>query len=91
MRGGVALGVMLDADADEIEDQRGLEESGAAEAGVKAGDVILAFDGEEVDLREDLFELLEKRGAGERVKLRLRRGGGGGRAGGGVDAAEPVV
>jgi S1-C subfamily serine protease len=42
---------------------------------VSLGDVIEAVDGEPVMTFDDLVDLLDERGFGERVRLTVRRGG----------------
>jgi serine protease DegQ len=51
------------------------EGSGAARAGLEAGDVIVAVDGEEMRTVEDLFALLRQRAPGDRVTLTIVRDG----------------
>lgn len=48
----------------------------AAAAGLKAGDVILGFDGEQIHSREDLIHLLGKAVPATDVEVEVRRGGG---------------
>jgi len=50
-------------------------ESPAAKAGLKAGDVIVSFDGERVRSARQLERLVEETPAGRTVKLALQRGG----------------
>jgi serine protease DegQ len=50
-----------------------VEGSGAAEAGVQAGDVLLSADGEPLGSVEDLFALLRERDPGDEVELELLR------------------
>ncbi|MGJ8696164.1 MAG: S1C family serine protease [Verrucomicrobiaceae bacterium] len=49
-------------------------ESVAAEAGLKEGDLLEEFDGVELGSEEALYEALEKRGSGESVSFRWKRG-----------------
>ena len=50
------------------------EDSPAARAGIKTGDVILEIAGEMVANREDLVEVLGANLPGTKVKLKLKRG-----------------
>ncbi len=71
---GVALGIVL-------EDPEGLviaevnEKSGAKEAGLEPGDVILGVEGKPASKLEDLAEILKDRQVGAVVKLTIRRDG----------------
>jgi len=49
-------------------------ESAAAAAGIRAGDVLLALDGVEMDGLRAYSDLLKARSPGDRVELRVRRG-----------------
>jgi len=49
--------------------------SPAAAAGLRVGDVIIAIDGGDVRNGNQLLQMLAKRNAGERVRLRIARGG----------------
>ncbi len=49
------------------------EDSPAAEAGISRGDIIVAFDGEEIDGAGHLQELLAERSPGDTVTLTLKR------------------
>jgi S1-C subfamily serine protease len=46
----------------------------AAAAGLKAGDVILTFDGEQVHSKEDLIHLLDKSLPAMEIEVEVRRG-----------------
>lgn len=72
--GGVALGVVLDADASTLKVAEVVEGGGAAKAGLKAGDVITALDGAALKDRKELLERIKDRKPGEQVRLRYRRG-----------------
>jgi aminopeptidase N len=48
--------------------------SAAEEAGLEAGDILLAIDGEEIGDLRSYSELLKTHAPGDRVKLRIRRG-----------------
>lgn len=52
------------------------DKSGAAEAGLQAGDLILSVDGTAVTAIEDIAELLKDRRSGSIVKVRFVRDGG---------------
>ena len=53
-----------------------VEEFSAAEkAGIKAGDLIVAFDGEDVTTMDKLNELKNKHNIGDEVKIKLIRNG----------------
>jgi predicted metalloprotease with PDZ domain len=77
--GGAFLGVTL---SEETEHSEGgarvtgvVDDSPAAKAGVREGDVIVGFDGDVVRGPVGLTERIHEREAGERVSLRLRRDG----------------
>lgn len=72
--GGVALGVTLTADAAKLEVGEVSEGSGAADAGMEKGDVILTLDGKKLENREELLKMLREFKPGTRIKLLLRRG-----------------
>jgi serine protease Do len=73
--GGAALGIVLNAKAKALTIDKVNEKSGAKEAGVLEGDIILSIDGKKVKKLEDLGEALKGRKAGDKVKLTLRRKG----------------
>ena len=50
------------------------EDGPADEAGIKAGDRILAIDGEQIESDTDLRELLSEYEPGDRIELGVRRG-----------------
>ena len=50
-------------------------DSGAAKAGVKVGDVVVAVDGADVRSMDDLILLVRRRKAGDTVKIKLLRDG----------------
>ena len=72
--GGAALGVVLKADSKVLEIDAVNEKSGAQEAGLKKGDVILAIEGTAVRKIEDIAAALKERKAGSTVEVKLRRG-----------------
>jgi S1-C subfamily serine protease len=49
--------------------------SGAADAGIEDGDVILEFDGEPIETSTDVAGLVREREPGAQVELRIERGG----------------
>ena len=51
------------------------EESAAAKAGIKTGDVVTSFDGERVRSARQLERLVEETPAGRTVKMALQRAG----------------
>lgn len=71
--GGGALGVKLKPDAKELEIAEVTDKSGAKEAGLQKGDVIVAIDGKPVAKLEDLAAVLKDRKAGTTAKLTYRR------------------
>ena len=71
--GGGALGVKLKPDTKELEIDEVTDKSGAKEAGLQKGDVILAIDGKPVAKLEDLANVLKDRKAGTSAKLTYRR------------------
>ncbi|WP_386818836.1 trypsin-like peptidase domain-containing protein [Luteolibacter algae] len=72
--GGAVLGVQLEEEGEEVEVKEVTEGSGAEDAGVKAGDVVLAVGGIPVMEVEDLTAALEDKKAGEKIKVALKRG-----------------
>ena len=52
-----------------------VEGSGAEDAGVEPGDVVVSADGEPLRSVEDLFETLRDRNPGDRLELEIVRGG----------------
>ena len=49
------------------------EGSAAAEAGIQQGDIITAFDGQDVSTMEEMQELLQYRAAGTKVNITINR------------------
>jgi serine protease Do len=69
-----ALGIVLeDSDQGPLVN-RVLDESGAAKAGVKAGDVVTELDDQAVANRDALIEAIRLRSPGDKVRLKIRRG-----------------
>ncbi len=73
--GGAALGVVLKTKSKTLEIDDVNEKSGAKEAGLKKGDVIVSIEGRKVKKLEDIAEILKDRKAGSTVKLVYRREG----------------
>ncbi len=71
--GGAVLGVILNPKAKDLEVAEVNEKSGAKEAGLQKGDVILAIDGEKMKDIEAVGEALKEKKAGTVVKLTYRR------------------
>lgn len=74
---GSQLGVMVS----DVDDAAGVrvdtveEGSAAAKGGVKAGDIVVEFDGERVRSARQLTRLVQETPAGRAVKMTVRRGG----------------
>ncbi len=78
-RGTPTIGIMVVAKADQtgrtyVEVQSVVEGSGAEEAGLQAGDIILAADGVDVALTGDLLMVRRNHGVGDTVVLTIQRG-----------------
>lgn len=71
--GGAALGVVLNGKSKLLEVDAVNEKSGAKEAGLQKGDVILAIEGKKLKKIEDIAEILKERKAGSTVKMTYRR------------------
>ena len=71
--GGAGLGIVLAMDSKELEIDEVAEDSGAAEAGLVKGDVILSIEGKKISKVQEIVKLLEKRKAGSTVKVTYRR------------------
>jgi serine protease Do len=71
--GGGALGVILKADVKELEIIEVEDKSGAKDAGLQKGDVILAIDGKKVSKLDELSAALKDRKAGTTAKITYRR------------------
>ncbi len=71
--GGAALGVVLNAKSKVLEIEEVNEKSGAKEAGLEKGDVIVAIEGKKVSKLEDIADILKDRKEGSTVKLTYRR------------------
>lgn len=74
-KGGTVLGVALKPEVDDIVVDGVEEGTGAAKAGLEAGDRIVTIDGKELAERKDLLEVLKERRVGERVVIGVERNG----------------
>lgn len=72
--GGAALGVVLDTQSKELEIDEVNEKSGAKEAGLQKGDVIVEVAGKPVTKVQDIAAALKDRKAGTMVEVKFRRG-----------------
>lgn len=72
--GGAALGVVLNVKKDRLEIQAVADGSGAQQAGLEKGDLILTIEGKEIRKIEDISEVLKDHKAGGSVNLTYRRG-----------------
>lgn len=68
------LGVGPDANGNTARIGSIIPNSAAEKAGLRAGDVIVKFDGDEVTSYEDLPTLIRKRKPGDQVAIEIRRG-----------------
>jgi serine protease Do len=68
------FGVRLEANDDAARVAQPLEDSPAANAGILAGDVILAINDQPVRTSRDVQNLVARCRAGERIRVKLRRG-----------------
>lgn len=71
--GGAALGVTLNGKGKPVEISNVNEKSGAKEAGLQKGDVILTIEGTKITKVEDIGTVLKDRKAGSTVKVKYRR------------------
>ncbi|MES2658893.1 MAG: trypsin-like peptidase domain-containing protein [Verrucomicrobiota bacterium] len=71
--GGAALGVILNSKSKALEVAEVNEKSGAKEAGLQKGDVVLSINGTKVSKIEDIAKVLKDKKAGTVVKLTFRR------------------
>jgi serine protease Do len=72
--GGAALGVVLNVKGKSLEIQEVADGSGAQQAGLEKGDIILTIEGADIKKIEDIAEVLKDRKAGSTVKVTYRRG-----------------
>jgi serine protease Do len=68
------LGVAPEEDNDKAVIGRVVQGSGAEKAGLKAGDVILKFDGKPLDRYAGLVSLVQRKKPGDKVEIEARRG-----------------
>ena len=74
-KGGTVLGVALkNDDESELIVSEVTEGSGAEDAGLEVGDLILAVDGKNLETRAQVAEDLKERRVGDLVTIRLKRG-----------------
>jgi len=73
--GGAALGVILNPKSKALEVDEVNEKSGAKEAGLQKGDVILSIEGKKIKKIEEIAEVLKDRKAGSTLKITFRRKG----------------
>jgi serine protease Do len=73
--GGAVLGITFKEEAKKLVVKEVTENSGAANAGIKAGDVIVAAGGEDVADHEALAKVIEKRRVGEDLEVTVEREG----------------
>jgi S1-C subfamily serine protease len=71
----VVLGVSLGTEENDLRIEEVAKEGGAAEAGLKKGDVLVTFGEVKLENREQLLELLKTRSPGERVEFTYKRNG----------------
>lgn len=72
--GGAALGVVLNVKGKQLEIEEVADGSGAQQAGLEKGDVILSIEGVEIKKIEDIAQVLKDRKAGSTVQVNCRRG-----------------
>jgi serine protease Do len=71
------MGIMADVEANEVDGVklRDIVKGGGAErAGLKAGDVVLEFDGVATKVFDDLRGMIEKKAIGDQFRVKVRRG-----------------
>lgn len=74
LAGGAAIGLQLETIDDQLTVKEVVENSGAKEAGIEPGDVLVKAEGQEISKIEDLAEVLKGRKPGSVVKLDMLRG-----------------
>ena len=72
--GGAVMGVQLSAKKGRIELEEVSEGGGAESGGLKKGDVIVSVDDEEMREVSNLTDYLEKKKAGDELKVSIKRG-----------------
>ena len=70
----LGVGVETDGESETLSIGKVHEDSGAEEAGLESGDIILMADGNVVKVMEDLQKVLGEKEPGDRIKLRILRG-----------------
>ncbi|MBU6170199.1 MAG: PDZ domain-containing protein [Verrucomicrobia bacterium] len=73
--GGLALGIVIKNSSKRIELEKVTPEGGAHEAGLKAGDVIVAIDDKPLAKIEELSNALDQYKAGDKVRITFKRDG----------------
>ena len=73
--GGLALGIVIKNSSKHLELEKVTPEGGAHEAGLKAGDVIVAIDDKPLAKIEELSEALGQHKAGDKVRITFKRNG----------------
>ncbi len=73
--GGLAIGVQLKMEKDQLKVEKVNEKGGAHDAGIKEGDVILKVEGKSVKKVEDIAELLNDKEAGDKAEFICLRDG----------------
>jgi len=73
--GGAALGVVMKEKAKAAEVDSVNDRSGAHDAGIQKGDVLVAIDGKKIAKSEDIMTALKDKKAGSTVKVTFRRNG----------------
>lgn len=71
--GGAALGVTLNPKSKSLEIETVSEKSGAKEAGLQKGDILLTIEGKKVKKLEDIAGIMKDRKGGSSVKVTYRR------------------
>ena len=74
LKGKPELGVTLDVKADTAKVADVADDSPAAKAGLKVGDVIVKFNGQRVGTADDLIDLVADSRPTDRVEIEVRRG-----------------
>lgn len=69
-----SFGVVFDDEAENARIKEVIKDRAAAKAGLKAGDVITAFDGTDIATADDIRNILRKRKPDEEVEVKLKRG-----------------
>ncbi|NUO34561.1 MAG: trypsin-like serine protease, partial [Dermatophilaceae bacterium] len=74
---GVSLDRTFSGDGAQVSDQPGAVTAGgpAAKAGVKAGDIVVGFEGKRIRTPDQLIVSIRARAVGDTVKLEVKRGG----------------